>query len=74
MERTQNKKSIFNIFTLIIAIAIIAYFVLPVDVIPDIIPFLGWLDDVIVLIGGIYLTFKGKRPMGVLRSTTKYKD
>lgn len=38
-----------------LAIAVIAYAVSPIDLIPDFIPVLGWLDDLLVLPLGIAL-------------------
>ena len=36
----------------------IAYFLWPIDIIPDIIPLVGWIDDVIALIVGVGFGFK----------------
>lgn len=41
-----------KIIGIIIAIIVIIYVISPIDVIPDIIPIIGWIDDLIVLIGG----------------------
>lgn len=35
--------------------ALVAYLVFPIDIIPDFIPVLGHLDDVIVLLAGVWL-------------------
>lgn len=44
---------------------LIAYALSPVDIIPDIIPFLGFLDDIIILSVGIFLVTK-MIPVGVI--------
>ena len=34
------------------------YFIWPIDIVPDIIPLIGLLDDLAVLAGALYLIFK----------------
>jgi len=45
----------------------IAYFLTPIDLIPDFIPVLGHLDDLIIVPGLIWLSFRFIPP-GVIRS------
>jgi len=45
-----NKKLITGI---IIAIIVLAYAASPIDILPDIIPIIGWIDDVLVIILGV---------------------
>ncbi|MFO3666263.1 YkvA family protein [Anaerococcus kampingiae] len=42
----------------ILALLAIAYIVLPADVLPDVLPFLGWLDDGLITILLIYFSNK----------------
>ena len=34
------------------------YFLWPVDLVPDIVPVIGFIDDIAVLFGALYLIFK----------------
>ena len=42
----------------ILAMVVVAYALSPIDLVPDFIPVLGYLDDLILLPGVIYLTIK----------------
>jgi len=42
----------------VLAALVVAYALSPIDLIPDFIPVLGYLDEVILLPGAIYLTLK----------------
>ncbi len=42
----------------VIAGAVVAYAVSPIDLIPDFIPVLGYLDDLVVLPFGVWLAFR----------------
>ncbi|MBM3358882.1 MAG: DUF1232 domain-containing protein [Betaproteobacteria bacterium] len=42
----------------LVALAVIAYAASPIDLIPDFIPVLGYLDDLILLPAGIYLAVR----------------
>ncbi|BFN28250.1 hypothetical protein PSCT_04399 [Pseudomonas sp. SCT] len=47
----------------LVAIAIVAYALSPIDLIPDFIPILGYLDDVILLPLGIWLVIRLLPPL-----------
>ena len=42
----------------ILIVIIVGYFVNPIELIPDFIPFIGYLDDLVILLIGIYLLRK----------------
>jgi uncharacterized membrane protein YkvA (DUF1232 family) len=44
------------------AIAVAAYALSPIDLIPDFIPVLGYLDDLVIVPAGILLAVKRSRP------------
>lgn len=58
---TSKREKIIAVVMLIIAFI---YDVSPVDVIPDIIPFTGWIDDIfvtLIIIFNTYLKFKSRK-------------
>jgi len=46
------------IYAKIVAIIVVSYAISPIDLIPDFIPFLGYLDDLILVPLGIMLAYK----------------
>jgi uncharacterized membrane protein YkvA (DUF1232 family) len=46
------------LFAKIIAVCVVAYAFSPVDLIPDFIPILGYLDDLIIVPLGVYMTLR----------------
>jgi uncharacterized membrane protein YkvA (DUF1232 family) len=48
-------KQVISIFAFLFALA---YLIMPIDLIPDFIPVIGFLDDLVVLIIGISLLIK----------------
>ena len=46
-----------SIFGKLLAVFAVAYVVMPVDLVPDVVPLLGWLDDIgVVALVGAWLT------------------
>jgi uncharacterized membrane protein YkvA (DUF1232 family) len=58
----------------VLALAIIAYALSPIDLIPDFIPVLGLLDDLILLPLGIYLVIKMIPPEVMAECRAKATD
>lgn len=54
----------------LLAILIVAYGLSPIDIIPDFVPILGYLDDLILLPLGIYIVLK-LIPMDVMEECRK---
>lgn len=54
----------------LLAGAVVAYALSPIDLIPDFIPVLGWLDDVVIVGFGLWLAIR-LLPPGVL---AQYRD
>ncbi len=55
----------------ILAAVVVAYALSPIDLIPDFIPVLGYLDDLILVPIGIYLTLKLLPPHVIAESRSK---
>ena len=56
----------------LIPLAGIIYVLSPWDFLPDIIPILGWIDDIIILIGTL-LVFLGLSPAAILKNISDQK-
>jgi uncharacterized membrane protein YkvA (DUF1232 family) len=50
----------------LIALAVVAYAVWPFDLIPDFVPGVGWLDDLVIVPAGLWLAYR-LLPADVLR-------
>jgi uncharacterized membrane protein YkvA (DUF1232 family) len=42
----------------LVVLAVLAYAVWPFDIIPDVIPIAGWIDDMIIVPLGLWLAFR----------------
>ena len=62
------------VFVRLLALAIAAYAISPIDLIPDFIPVLGFLDDVILLPLGIMLVIKLTPTMVIEASRAKASE
>ena len=47
-----------GIIALIIVLITAIYVLSPIDIIPDIVPIVGWIDDIIVVIGALYILIR----------------
>lgn len=54
---TINIKPLMKVAALIFAVV---YFIWPVDILPDVIPLVGYLDDIVVGLAAIWYFFKGR--------------
>jgi uncharacterized membrane protein YkvA (DUF1232 family) len=57
----------------VFTVAVVAYAFSPIDLIPDFIPILGYVDDVLIVPVGIYLALK-MLPQSVIRDSTKLAE
>jgi uncharacterized membrane protein YkvA (DUF1232 family) len=55
----------------LVALAVVAYALSPIDLIPDVIPVLGYLDDLILIPAGIALALKMIPPVVMAESREK---
>lgn len=53
-----SKDSRMPFMAKVVAVLTVAYAFSPIDLIPDFIPILGYLDDLLILPGGIWLSIK----------------
>lgn len=57
----------------VFTVAVVAYAFSPIDLIPDFIPVLGYVDDVLIVPFGIYLALK-MLPQSVIQDSTKLAE
>lgn len=48
-------------WNIIIALVAVLYIISPIDILPDFIPVIGWIDDLVVLFIGLGAFFKGSK-------------
>jgi len=53
------KNMIGRVIAVIIVLCAIGYILWPLDVLPDIIPIFGWIDDLFIGLIGVVAFFKG---------------
>ena len=58
----------------ILALLVVGYFLSPIDLIPDFIPVIGYLDDLLLVPIGIYLTLKLVPQHVIEESRAKARD
>lgn len=58
----------------LLAFVVVGYFLSPIDLIPDFIPVLGYLDDLILVPIGIYLTLKLVPQHVIVESRAQARD
>jgi uncharacterized membrane protein YkvA (DUF1232 family) len=56
----------------LIPLAGVIYVLSPLDFLPDVIPVLGWIDDILILVGTL-LVFLGLSPISILKNTSDPK-
>ena len=44
-------KELKSVFAYIIFLLSVAYIISPIDIIPDVIPIAGWIDDILIFLG-----------------------
>lgn len=65
LKEVWNGKFRFTFYTYVLAILAIVYTISPVDLLPDVIPVIGWVDDGVLL----YLLFQQLR-----KEITRYQQ
>lgn len=77
VQNTYSEKKGMSTSDWIITILSGVYMVSPIDVIPDAIPVAGWVDDILVGIGGVSTVLdsqltQGNRTLSMLLKTVKF--
>lgn len=55
----EDKIMLKRAVAIILFLLAIAYVIWPLDIMPDIIPIVGWIDDVFVFLMGLFVLIKG---------------